>query len=134
MAPRGSSASGASGDLLSGHQRPRQRECLIQDREVVMAQSHIASMEIIALGAFGTPPPKGTGNALVTPLSILERWPSPALAATSPLGPELYALIVALTAEDGTTGYGTVALATGGTVYTLEHHLKPLVVGADVFD
>src|SRR3954453_19443768 len=99
-----------------------------------MAQSHIASLEIIALGSFGTPPPKGKGSALVTPLSIQERWPSPSPAATTPPEPELYALIVALTAEDGTTGYGTVALGTGGTVYTLEHHLKPLVVGADVFD
>ena len=61
-----------------------------------MVQSNIASMEIMALGSFGTPPPKGTGNALVTPLSILERWPSSPPAATTPLKPELYALIVAL--------------------------------------
>jgi len=41
---------------------------------------------------------------------------------------------VALTAEDGSVGYGTVALATGGTIYTLEHHLKPIVIGADLLD
>jgi L-alanine-DL-glutamate epimerase-like enolase superfamily enzyme len=94
----------------------------------------IAALEVIAVGPFGTPPPKGKGNALVTPLSILERRPAPPPAPTAPPGSELYALIVALVAEDGTTGYGTVALATGSAVYTLEHHLKPLVVGADVFD
>src|SRR5437588_5676396 len=63
---------------------------------VVMAQSNIASMENVALGPFGTPPPKGKGSALVTPLSILERWPSPSPAATTRLKPELYALIVSL--------------------------------------
>jgi L-rhamnonate dehydratase len=94
----------------------------------------VTSMEIIALRSFGTPPPKGKGNALVTPLSILERWPSPADAKVTAAGVSLYALIVALTAEDGSVGYGTVALATGGTVYTLEHHLKPIVLGADIFD
>ena len=94
-----------------------------------MAQSNVASMEIIAVGSFGTPPPKGKGTALVTPLSILERRPAPTSAAITPREPELYALIVALATEDGTTGYGTVALATGGVVYTLERHLKPLVEG-----
>jgi L-alanine-DL-glutamate epimerase-like enolase superfamily enzyme len=90
-------------------------------------------MEVIALRAFGTPPPKGTGNVLVTPLSLLERWPS-ASAPDSAAGAALYALIVALTAEDGSVGYGTVALASGGAVHVLEHALRPIVVGADVFD
>jgi L-alanine-DL-glutamate epimerase-like enolase superfamily enzyme len=94
----------------------------------------IVEMETIALCAFGTPPPKGVGNVLVTPMSILERPPAPAAAATAAVGSSLYALIVALTVEDGITGYGTVALATGGSVYTLEHTLKPLVLGADPFD
>lgn len=94
----------------------------------------IIGMETIAVGAFGTPPPKGTGNVLVTPLSILERPPAPPAAASAAVGSSLYALIVALTAEDGTTGYGTVALATGAAVYTLEHTLKPLILGADPFD
>jgi L-alanine-DL-glutamate epimerase-like enolase superfamily enzyme len=94
----------------------------------------VTGMEIIALRSFGEAPPKGKGNTLVTPLSILERWPSPAPSAVTQAGVSLYALIVALTAEDGTTGYGTVALATGGTVHTLEHILKSIVVGADIFD
>jgi len=92
----------------------------------------ISSMEVIALRSFGAPPPKGVGDTLVTPLSILERWPTPPTQAN--WRHELYALIVALTAEDGTVGYGSVALATGGAAYTLEHHLRPLVVGADIFD
>jgi len=94
----------------------------------------ITAMEVIALRAFGTPPPKGVGSPLVTPMSFLARRPAPPAAAAAAIGTELYALIVALTAEDGSTGYGTVALATGGAVYSLEHTLKPLVLGTDVFD
>ena len=95
---------------------------------------NVADMELIALRSFGVAPPKGTGNALVTPLSILERWPAPALSTTGAVGSSLYGLIVKLTADDGTAGYGSVALATAGAVHTLEHSLKPIVVGADIFD
>jgi L-rhamnonate dehydratase len=94
----------------------------------------VTGMEIIALRSFGTAPPKGTGNTLVTPLSFLDRWPSDAPADSMAAGTSLYALIVALTAEDGSVGYGSVALATGGTANTLEQSLKPIVVGADIFD
>ncbi len=37
----------------------------------------ISAMEVIALRSFGAPPLKGVGDTLVTPLSILERWPTP---------------------------------------------------------
>jgi L-rhamnonate dehydratase len=94
----------------------------------------VTDMEIIALRSFGTAPAKGTGNTLVTPLSILERRPSAAPPDAGAVGSSLYALIVALTAEDGSVGYGTVALATVGAVPTLEQQLRPIVVGADVFD
>ena len=94
----------------------------------------VTGMEVIALRSFGTAPPKGTGSTLVTPLSILERWPSDTPAGATAAGVALYALIVALTAEDGSVGYGSVALATGGAAHTLEHALRPIVVGADIFD
>lgn len=41
---------------------------------------------------------------------------------------------MALSAEDGEISYGTVALATGGAVHVLEHFLRPIVIGANVFD
>jgi len=95
---------------------------------------NVTGMEVIALRSFGTAPPKGTGSTLVTPLSILERWPSDTPAGATAAGVALYALIVALTAEDGSVGYGSVALATGGAAHTLEHALRPIVLGADIFD
>ena len=94
----------------------------------------VTGMEVIALRSFGTAPPKGTGNTLVPPLPILERWPSNTPAGATAAGVALYALIVALTAEDGSVGYGSVALATGGAAHTLEHALRPIMVGAGIFD
>lgn len=90
----------------------------------------IASVRAIPLGNFGTPPPKGTGLQLCTPMTVFPDTPEVWFA---PRGP-VQAVLVEVTGEDGRAGYGTVGTGMGAAVYIIEQHLRHLVVGASVFD
>jgi L-rhamnonate dehydratase len=90
----------------------------------------ITDVTTIAVKPMGVPAPKGTGNALVTPSSIFyqpqrERVPG---------GPEIAGLLVRITTDSGLTGVGTVGAANGHARFTLENHLKYVVLNQNPFD
>ena len=90
----------------------------------------IAEVRTIALGSQGVPPPKGVGSVLVTPRSYLfephrDRVPG---------GPPIETLIVQVVTDDGLTGLGQVGAALGHARYSIDHHLRYCVLGADPWD
>lgn len=90
----------------------------------------IAEVRTIALRSQGVPPPKGVGSVLVTPRSIFFEEQRDRL----PGGPPIETLIVQVVTDDGLTGLGQVGAALGHARYTIDHHLRYCVIGADPWD
>ncbi len=85
---------------------------------------------MIAVGSMGAAPPKGQGNVLVTPLhTFYDRKPD-----RGQVRPPVAAVLVEIETDTGIVGLGNVGAAHGNALYTLEHHLKPALIGADPFD
>ncbi len=90
----------------------------------------ITDVRTIALGSQGEPPPKGTGNVLVRPTSAFY-GPQ---AGRGPGTPPIESLVVQVTTDEGITGLGSAGAALGHARYTIDHHLRHIVVGADPWD
>ncbi|MCE5258710.1 MAG: L-rhamnonate dehydratase [Chloroflexi bacterium] len=91
---------------------------------------YIKEVRTFPLGSLGTPPPKGVGNPLVTPSSVFYE----AQTNRQPGGSPIAALIVQLVTDTGITGVGTVGAAAGHALYTIENHLKYVVLNQNPFD
>lgn len=90
----------------------------------------ITEVRAIPVGSLGTPPPKGVGSVLVTPSSIFynpqkDRQPGSA---------SITFLLVEVVTDEGITGVGSVGAALGHAQYTIENHLKYIVLNQNPFD
>src|SRR5262245_54455526 len=90
----------------------------------------ITEVQTIPIKAFGVPPPKGKGSVLVMPSSIFYE----PQRNRAPGGPEIVALLVQVVTDEGLTGVGTVGAALGNALYTIENHLKYVVLNQNPFD
>jgi L-lyxonate dehydratase len=90
----------------------------------------ITEVRTIPLKSLGTPAPKGVGNVLVTPSSIFYE----PQRNRQPGGPPIAYLLVEVVTDEGLTGVGTVGAANGHALYTIENHLKYVVLGQNPFD
>jgi len=91
---------------------------------------YIKEVRTFPLASLGTPPPKGVGNPLVTPSSVFYEPQKNRQPGGSPIS----ALIVQLVTDTGLTGIGTVGAAAGHALYTIENHLKYVVLNQNPFD
>ncbi len=90
----------------------------------------ITEVQTIPIKAFGVPPPKGKGSVLVMPSSIFYE----PQRNRAPGGAEIVALLVQVVTDEGLTGVGTVGAALGNARYTIENHLKYVVLNQNPFD
>jgi L-alanine-DL-glutamate epimerase-like enolase superfamily enzyme len=90
----------------------------------------IAEVNTIPIKLMGVPAPKGKGTVLVTPSSIFYQ-PQPERV---PGGSEIVGLLVQVVTDDGLTGVGTVGAANGHARFTIENHLKYVVLNQNPFD
>lgn len=90
----------------------------------------IIDVNTIAIGSMGEPPPKGVGNVLVRPTSIFYDEADRKLSTQSPI----QALLVEVKTDDGIIGIGSVGVAAGHAKYTIDHHLKYILIGENPFD
>jgi L-alanine-DL-glutamate epimerase-like enolase superfamily enzyme len=90
----------------------------------------ITQVNTIPLQLMGTPAPKGVGSVLVMPSSIFYE-PQRDRAKG---GPPVAYVIVQVVTDDGLTGVGTVGAANGHAIYTIETHLKYVVLNQNPFD
>jgi L-alanine-DL-glutamate epimerase-like enolase superfamily enzyme len=90
----------------------------------------IVEVNTFPLRALGAPTPKGVGSILVTPSSIFYE----PQRDRAPGGAPIAYLVVQLVTDDGISGVGTVGAANGHALYTIEHHLKYVVLNQSPFD
>jgi L-alanine-DL-glutamate epimerase-like enolase superfamily enzyme len=90
----------------------------------------ITEVNTIAIKLMGVPAPKGKGTVLVTPSSIFYQ----PQRDRSPGASEIAALLVQVVTDDGLTGVGTVGAANGHARFTIENHLKHVVLNQNPFD
>lgn len=90
----------------------------------------ITEVRTIPLRSLGEPAPKGVGSILVTPSSTFYE----PQRGRQPGGPPIVYLLVEVVTDEGITGVGTVGAANGHALYTIEHHLKYVVLGQNPFD
>ena len=90
----------------------------------------ITEVRTLPIKSFGVPPPKGKGSVLVMPSSIFYEPQRDRV----PGGPQIVALLVQVVTDDGITGVGTVGAAIGNALYTIENHLKYVVLNQNPFD
>jgi L-rhamnonate dehydratase len=90
----------------------------------------IAEVNVIPLRSLGAAPPKGVGNVLVTPSSSFYE----PQRGRQPSGPPIACVLVQVVTDDGVSGVGSVGAANGHAIYTIEHHLKYVVLGQSPFD
>jgi L-rhamnonate dehydratase len=90
----------------------------------------ITEVRTIPLGELGTPPPKGVGSPLVTPASVFYE----PQRNRRPGGPPIACLPVQVVTDEGITGVGSVGAANGHALYTIENHLKHVVLDQSPFD
>jgi len=90
----------------------------------------ITEVRTIPLKSLGTPAPKGVGNVLVTPSSMFYE----PQRNRQPGGPPIAYLLVEVATDAGLTGVGTVGAANGHALYTIENHLKYVLLGQNPFD
>jgi L-rhamnonate dehydratase len=90
----------------------------------------IAEVNVIPLRSLGAAPPKGVGNVLVTPSSAFYE----PQRGRQPGGPPIACVLVQVVTDDGISGVGSVGAANGHAIYTIEHHLKYVVLGQSPFD
>jgi L-rhamnonate dehydratase len=90
----------------------------------------IIDVNTIAIGSMGDPPPKGVGNVLVRPTSIFYDEKDRKMSSQSPI----QALLVEVKTDDDIIGIGSVGVAAGHAKYTIDHHLKHILIGENPFD
>lgn len=90
----------------------------------------ITEVNAIPLGYMGTPPPKGVGSVLVMPTSIFYE---PQRNRQSG-GLSIALLLVQVVTDEGITGVGSVGVGNGHALYTIENHLKYVVLDQNPFD
>ena len=90
----------------------------------------ITEVNVIPLKLMGTPKPKGVGSMLVTPSSIFYE-PQRDRAAG---GSAVAYVIVEVVTDDGIKGYGSVGAANGHAIFTIENHLKYVLLNQNPFD
>jgi L-rhamnonate dehydratase len=90
----------------------------------------ITDVQTIPLKLMGAPAPKGVGSVLVTPSSIFYE-PQRNRASG---GPEIVYLLVQVITDEGLTGVGSVGAANGHARYTIDNHLKYVVLNQNPFD
>ncbi len=90
----------------------------------------ITEVNTIALKSFGEAPPKGVGSVLVRPSSIFYEPQH----NRQPGGPAIVNLLVQVVTDEGITGVGSVGAALGNALYTIENHLKYIILNQNPFD
>ncbi len=90
----------------------------------------ITEVRTIAVGSFGPPPPKGVGSVLVRPTSIFYDEQKDRQPGGSPIS----TLLVHITTDEGITGVGSVGAAWGNARFTIDNHLKYVVLNQNPFD
>src|SRR5262245_38597182 len=90
----------------------------------------ITEVNAIPIRSLGTPAPKGVGSVLVMPSSIFYE----PQRNRQPGGPSIAVLMVQIVTDEGITGVGTVGAANGNALYTIDNHLKYVVLGQNPFD
>ena len=90
----------------------------------------ITEVQTICVKPFGAPPPKGVGSVLVMPSSIF--YDEQRNRGSG--GPPVAAVLVQIVTDEGITGVGTVGAALGHAIYTIENHLKYVVLNQNPFD
>lgn len=90
----------------------------------------IVKLRSIGAGMLGTPPPRGEGETLVTPLSALPGMNSRHLMSRGPVAHHF----IELTASNGMTGYGIVGAFDGAVDFIVRNHLAHYVLGQNPFD
>ena len=90
----------------------------------------ITEVHAIPIKSFGAAPPKGVGSVLVMPSSIF--YDPPRNRQTG--GPSIAVLMVEVVTDEGITGVGTVGAANGNALYTIDNHLKYVVINQNPFD
>lgn len=95
----------------------------------------VSAIELFALREPTSPGPRTWWST--TPLDILHDPREPRLSRRQPGaedGQPITNVVVAVHAEDGTYGLGTVGGGSPVAMSVIEHHLADLMLGADVFD
>jgi L-alanine-DL-glutamate epimerase-like enolase superfamily enzyme len=90
----------------------------------------ITEVKTIPIKMMGVAAPKGKGTVLVTPSSIFYQ---PQRERRSG-GSEIAGLLVQVITDEGLTGVGTVGAANGHALFTIENHLKYVVLDQNPFD
>src|SRR5262245_13301441 len=90
----------------------------------------ITEVNAIPIRSLGTPAPKGVGSVLVMPSSIFYDPPRNRQEG----GPSIAVLMVEVVTDEGITGVGTVGAANGNALYTIDNHLKYVVINQNPFD
>jgi len=90
----------------------------------------ITEVNVIPLRLMGTPKPKGVGSMLVTPSSIFYEPQRDRVSGGSPIA----YVIVEVVTDDGIKGYGSVGAANGNAIFTIENHLKYVLLNQNPFD
>ena len=90
----------------------------------------ITDLRVIPIGSMGVAPPKGVGNALVTPTSIFYEPQVNRVSGGSPVS----AVLVEVVTDAGIVGVGAVGAALGNAIFTIENHLKYAVLNQNPFD
>lgn len=90
----------------------------------------ITQVNTIAIGSMGSAPPKGVGNVLVRPTSIFYEQEHRSLSSKPPIA----SLLVEVITDEGIVGIGSVGAAAGHAKYTIDHHLKHILIGENPFD
>ncbi len=90
----------------------------------------ITDIQTIPIRSMGKPAPRGKGRVIITPMNAFyddqPSWGS----RPSPIA----ALLVQITTDTGLTGIGSVGGAHGHALYTIEHHLKHILMDRSPFD
>jgi L-rhamnonate dehydratase len=96
----------------------------------------ITRVETIAIGPPGTPPAKGRGRPLITPVTSL--FPNDSMGrgeALAGLPPgRVWAVLVRVWDSEGRCGIGSAGFGNAAAAKVVEDHLAGLVVGRDPFD
>jgi L-rhamnonate dehydratase len=90
----------------------------------------ITEVKTIPIKWMGVPSPKGKGTVLVTPSSIFYE----PQRDRRPGGSEIAGVLVQVITDEGLTGVGTVGAANGHALFSIENHLKYVVLNQNPFD
>jgi L-rhamnonate dehydratase len=90
----------------------------------------ITQVKTIPIKMMGVAAPKGKGTVLVTPSSIFYQPQRERRQG----GSEIAGLLVQVITDEGLTGVGTVGAANGHALFTIENHLKYVVLDQNPFD